>query len=148
NGDTLHGIISDLTAATITLQPTGGEATSVPLGSVVSADFATPPGTSSAPAQLRRAFRVSTADGSAITTDSVQLSQRDLHVAIGGADHPIPLSSVAGIEQINGPVIWLSAVTPIENTQIPAFSQRTLPAQMDRTVTGEPIRFNDREFAH
>jgi hypothetical protein len=148
NGDVLHGIISDMSATTITIQPTGGEATAVPIASVVSADFATPPGTTNRAAKLQRAFRVSTVDGTAVTTQSIRLAQRDLAVSIGGADHPVPLSSIAGIEQVNGPVIWLSAVTPIENTQIPAFSEHTLPAQMDKTVTGDPIRFNDREFAH
>jgi NPCBM/NEW2 domain-containing protein len=148
NGDSLHGILSDITASAMTIQPTGGEAASVPLAAIVSADFAAPPGTTSAPAKLQRGFRVSTSDGTVITTESVQLSQRDLHIHLAGADRAIPLSSLAGIEQVNGPVIWLSAITPIENTQIPAFSQHTQPAQMDRNVNGDPIRFNDREFTH
>ena len=58
------------------------------------------------------------------------------------ADRPLPLSTIAAVEQINGPVIWLSACTPIHNIQIPSFSQRIQPAQMDRSVNG------DREFAH
>jgi hypothetical protein len=148
NGDALHGIISDITDSAITIQPAGGEATTVPLVSVASADFATPPGTTSNPTALQRGFRVTTADGTAVTADSVQLTDRNLRVHFVGADHPLPISSVAGIEQVNGPVVWLSAVSPIESTQIPAFSDRVLPAQMDKTVAGDPIRFNDREFAH
>ena len=149
NGDTLHGIVSDMTASSISLQPTGGDPTSVPLASVVSADFATPPGSTTAPAVAVRGFHVTTADGTIVTTDSVELAQRDVRVHLsGGTDKPIPLSSVAGIEQINGPVIWLSTVLPVESVQIPAFSQRTLPAQMDKNVNGDVIRFGDREFAH
>ena len=95
-----------------------------------------------------RYFAIAIADGTAVTTDAVQLSDRDLRVRFAGADHPLPLSTVAGIEQINGPLVWLSAVTPIESTQIPAFSDRVLPAQMDKNVAGDPIRFGDREFSH
>ncbi len=129
NGDTLHGIIADITAANITIQPTGGDSTAVPLQSIASAEFAAPPGSTTAPATPKRAFRVSTTDGTVLTTDSVHLVDRDLHVLLpGNVDHPIPLSSIAGIEQINGPIIWLSSVTPTQNIQTPFFSQRTQPA--------------------
>jgi hypothetical protein len=149
NGDLLRGIVSDLTASEITIQPTGGETTTVSLASIVSADFASPPGATSAAPNLHRAFRVTTADGTVLTSDRVNLQQRDLHVRLpDGADRPVPLSSVTGIEQINGPLIWLSSITPIESVQIPSFSQRPIPAQMDRTVQGDPMRFNDREFSH
>lgn len=149
NGDSLRGIVSDLTASDITIQPTGGEATTVSLAAIVAADFASPPGATSASNDLHRAFRVTTADGTVLTSDRVSLQQRDLHVRLpDGADRSVPLSSVTGIEQINGPLIWLSSITPIENVQIPSFSQRPIPAQMDRTVQGDPIRFNDREFTH
>src|SRR5262249_29878501 len=71
--------------------------------------------------------------------------QRDLHVRLpDGSDRPVPLSSVTGIEQINGPLIWLSSITPIESVQIPWFSQRPISAQMDRTIDGDPIRLNDQ----
>src|SRR5581483_959668 len=149
NGDVLHGIISEMSGNTITIQPTGGDATPVPIASIASADFAASPGSTSATAaKLARGFRITTADGAVVTSESVSLAQRDLHLRLNGADHSIPLSTVASIEQVNGPVIWLSAVTPIESTQIPAFSDRPVPAQMDKTVNGDPIRFNDREFAH
>lgn len=149
NGDSLRGIVSDLTASDITIQPTGGESTTVSLASIVSADFASPPGANSASANLHRAFRVTIADGTVLTSDRVNLQQRDLRVRLpDGTDRPVPLSSVTGIEQINGPLIWLSSITPIESVQIPSFSQRPIPAQMDRTVQGDPIRFNDREFTH
>jgi NPCBM/NEW2 domain len=149
NGDTLHGIIADITAANITIQPTGGDSTAVPLQSIASAEFASPPGSTTAPATPTRAFRVSTTDGTVLTTDSVRLTDRDLHVLLpGNVDHPIPLSSIAGIEQINGPVIWLSSLTPTQNIQTPFFSQRTQPGQMNKTVEGDVIRFGDREFSH
>jgi hypothetical protein len=145
NGDSLRGIVSDLTASDITIQPTGGETTTVSLASIVSADFASPPGATIASANLHRAFRVTTADGTVLTSDRVNLQQRDLHVRLpDGTDRPVPLSSVTGIEQINGPVVWLSSITPTESVQIPSFSQRAVPAQMDRTVQGDLIQLNGR----
>jgi hypothetical protein len=150
NGDTLRGIISDLNGETISLQLSGGDVTPVPLTSIAAADFATPAGISTAPQAVpKRGFRVTTSDGTVITTDSIKLAGRELHVMLpGAADRPIPLSSLSAIEQINGPVLWLSSLAPSENVQIPAFSQHIEPAQMDRTVSGDPIRFNDREFTH
>ncbi|HEX3358750.1 MAG TPA: NPCBM/NEW2 domain-containing protein [Tepidisphaeraceae bacterium] len=149
NGDTLHGIISDVTAANITIQPTGGDSTPVPLQSINSAEFASPPGSTSAPATPKRAFRVSMTDGTILSTDSVHLADRDLHILLpGNIDHAIPLSSIAGVEQIDGPVIWLSSCTPTQNIQIPFFSQHAEPAQMNKSVEGDSIRFGDREFSH
>src|SRR5262249_46638087 len=89
--------------------------------------------------------RVSTADGTMVTADSVTLAGRDLRVRLPGSadERSIPLSSIAGIEQVNGPVIWLSACHPLENVQIPSFSAHAHPAQMDKTVEREPIRVGD-----
>lgn len=148
NGDTLHGIVSDINETKITLQPTGGDATPVPISAIAAADFAAPPGIANVTG-LKRGFRVTFTDGTAVSTDSVRLAEREVHLNLpDAADHPIPLSSIAGIEQMNGPVLWLSALTPAESVQIPSFSQRAMPAQMDKAVTGDPLRFNDRELNH
>jgi hypothetical protein len=148
NGDNVHGIISDISASAITIQAASGDSTSVPIGAILVADFASPPGASTAPAAPKRSFRVSIADGTIVSTDAIALSGRELHLKSAGADRPVPLSSIAGIEQVNGPVVWVSALAPQESVQIPYFSDRIQPAQMGKTVRGEEIRVDDRVVAH
>src|SRR5207253_1520118 len=65
----------------------------------------------------------------------------------GGSGSGVPISSVTRIEQVNGPVIWLSSLAPLENVQMPYIGIDAHPARMDRTVEGEPIRIGSRTFA-
>jgi hypothetical protein len=58
----------------------------------------------------------------------------------------LPLASVASIEQLNGPVSWLSSRLPSESVQTPLLDTPR-PARMDRSVTGKPIRFGERSYA-
>jgi len=156
NGDSLRGIIATLDATTITIQQPGGEKTPVPLESVLRITFAStapPAGASGASAARPRGFRVSMTDGSAITCSRVQLARgADQPLQIVVASDPantrsIPLAGVAAIEQVNGPVIWLSSIEPAESISNPMFDL-PWPARMDRAVDGSPIRFGDRVFAH
>jgi hypothetical protein len=57
----------------------------------------------------------------------------------------VPLAGVVSIEQVNGPVVWLSSKPPVENVQTP-FLDRPAPARMNRTVLGELIRFGGRTY--
>jgi hypothetical protein len=148
NGDNVRGIISDISASAITIQAASGDPTSVPLSAILVADFASPPGSSTAPAAPKHGFRVSIADGTVVSTDSISLTGRELHLKSARVDRPVPLSSIGGIEQVNGPVVWLSALTPAQSIHTPYFSDHIQPAQMDKTVLGEPMRVENREFTH
>jgi hypothetical protein len=100
--------------------------------------------------QSARKFRLRLADGSTITVDSAALGGDNDEVATvaladGAAPREVPLAQIAGIEQVNGPVSWLSSLTPAETIQRP-FLEMTWPTRPDRTVTGDPIRFGQRTF--
>jgi hypothetical protein len=145
NGDTLHGILTSLDSTRLVVQPASGEAATVPLESVVRIAFAAivTPKSSTEPA-----FRLRLVDGSSLVVQSIHLANERVQLKFADkTTRDIPLGAINAIEQINGPVVWLSKVTPKENVQIPYFSI-SLPAQMDRNVLGRPIRFADRIYTH
>lgn len=155
NGDSLRGIITDISAEGVTVQ-SGGNETPVPLEGIRSVRFAATAGASS-PAQQAagRAFRIRLDDGSVITAPQLRAAANDtLIVSLAGgagggeenaATRNLPLSSVTSIEQLNGPVTWLSSRAPGESVQTPLLDTAR-PARMDRSVTGKPIRFGERTY--
>ena len=57
------------------------------------------------------------------------------------------MKRVVSIEQVNGPVSWLSTRSPVENIYVPYFGKEQLfPARMDADYKGDEIRFRDRRF--
>jgi hypothetical protein len=146
NNDVVHGILTAIDGGKVTIQTSGGNDAALPLASMKLIAFA-----ASAGRHLpRKSFRVSFDDDSQITTDSVALDGNVLRFTIAGN----PASSIDGarvvaIEQVNGPVSWLSVRPPSENIFTPFIAPgQAWPAQMNRSVTGEPIRFRDTTFTH
>lgn len=151
NGDTVRGVIASISASAASVQPsTGGDATNVPLDSIVAMLFASTatPATNRATAKQSPDFRVTLADGTALSVSTPSVSDRELKLdSRTGALASVPLTTVVSIEQINGPVIWLSASPPSENVQTP-YLDLSWPARMNATVAGDPIRANGRIVAH
>ena len=149
NGDTLRGIVSDLTDTNLAIQITGGtDVTNVPLSTVAAVDLATTASPSTAPTEFQPLFRLSLADGTIVSADSISLAADKVKFKTADTvDHAIPLATLTDVEQINGPLIWLSACPIAQEIQTPYFGDRTQLAQMDKTVQGDPIRSGDREFA-
>ena len=145
NGDSVRGIVAAIGEGRVDVQQAGGDVVPVPLDSVVSLRFAS---TGQAPpAAAERTFRLRLGDGSTLTSASLKLTNEQAEVTLPGAAEPrqIPAATIAGVEQVNGPVAWLSSLAPAEQAHVP-FLGATSPARMDRTVLGEPIRFGDETF--
>lgn len=146
NGDAVHGIITAMSADTITVQTSNGNS-DVPMSSVASVNFAMTPGNASA----QRGFRVRLDDGSSLVGSEARLDGDHLVLTLAkSADLKIDLGHIAAIEQMNGPVSWLSARAPsgavyyrfIGGPQEPA-------AYMDREWGGQRrIEFKGHLFAH
>ncbi|HEY7090465.1 MAG TPA: NPCBM/NEW2 domain-containing protein [Tepidisphaeraceae bacterium] len=147
NGDTVRGIISGITEAAVSVQPTGGaggEATSVPFDSVSRITFATT--ATSAPAMVH-GFRVGLSDGSGVIATSIQLADQRVTLNLpDGTVRSLSQAALFSVEHVNGPVVWLSSLPPTESVQTP-FLDLSWPAKTDRAVDGELIRFGDRTFA-
>jgi len=145
NGDTVHGIISSLSPEKITLQTDAGNS-DVPMASIAGVTFAATPSVGSD----ARAFRVRLDDGSSLIGPDVKLQGGSLVLTLGkNADRKLAIGHVTTIEQVNGPVSWLSSRAPSEALYYPFFgtSQET-PLRIDRSWTGGPINFKDTSYAH
>jgi hypothetical protein len=151
NGDVVRGIVTAIAAGSVLVQQAGGETIEVPLESVARISFAAIGAAATAPS-ITRSFRVGLADGSVINVAALSLQQQMLRLGLrgqgtaSGLQRELPLSAVVSIEQINGPVTWLSDLRPLESVQTAMFDV-SWPARMNRAVDGGPIRFNDRIFA-
>jgi len=144
NGDVVKGIISDIGNGNVIVQASGSPVT-VPLESVDAVTFAA----AEEPQPSRdRSFRVRFADGSTVRADSdLKLGGDHLEIRLPDkTSKSIDIANVASIEQVNGPVAWLSGLEPAENVHTP-YLQTSRPARMDRSVTGDPIRFGDKTYA-
>jgi len=146
NGDTVRGVLGaiDIGGATVTVN---GDSVRVPLASVARIDLAqTGPRQTSATGQSR--FRVRLLDGSQMTTPAPTGDKDALTIVFAGVSRTLKASDVVSIEQLDGPVSWLAARTPVEQVQTPHLPGREWPARFDRAVDGSRIRFGPRTFAH
>jgi hypothetical protein len=159
NGDTLRGIVAEIGRGGVVLQQSGGVgggATTVPLESVASIEFANV-GTTTGPGAANggpgpRTWRITLADGAVMGAGSLKLAEPidgwRGRLALGGAvTDSVDAKHVCLIEQLNGPVVWLSSLTPVREEQSPWLGLE-MPPRVDASVTGEPLRFGGRDFAH
>lgn len=145
NGDTVHGIIASLSPDKITVQTDAGNS-DVPISSVAGVTFASTPSTSSD----ARAFRVRLDDGSSLVGPDVKLEADNLVLTLGkNAQRKLAIGHVTTIEQVNGPVSWLSSRTPSEAEYYPFFgTSQEPPLRIDRSWTGAPITYKEITYAH
>ncbi len=157
NGDTVRGIVTAVSLGEV--QVKGGAAgdlpVAVPLDAVASMSFAGSGGTATnAAAQQARAYRVRLNDGSSVVATTLKLSENKLNVTIGGDPRPLELSSVAGIEQVNGPVSWLTSRRPSQEAQTPFIGstagapggQVTWASRADTDVAGQAFLVGGKIF--
>jgi len=143
NGDTVRGVVLSMSLTTVSIKTEAGPS-DVPLSNIASVAFAT----SGTPADRKaKGFRVQLDDGSSLAVDGLTLQGSAVAIVIAGETRTLDLDKLTSIEQINGPVAWLSALTPSENIQTP-FLEATWPARMNLSATSEPIRFGSRTFTH
>jgi hypothetical protein len=146
NGDTTHGIITQIAAGGVTIQ--AGDATpTLPWDSITAVLFSTAP--ANPHAAEGRMFRVQLGGDESLTVPAIALAGDKVTVFLDDKNsRQIDVASVVGIEQINGPISWLTARRPVENIYKPFLSEN-FPARFDRTVAdGKPIRERYPSFHH
>lgn len=144
NGDSANGLIIAMTGDSLTLQ-SGHASPVIPLAKVSAALFAAPPNTPHG----QRQFRVRLSGGESIVASSLAMDANSATIWIDGkATLALPAATVVGLEQLNGPMSWLTSLTPSENIYRPFF-QESFPTRFDRTVAdGKPIRERYPAFHH
>ena len=143
NGDTTKGIVTDISDSKVTVQ--AAAPTEIPLDSVKWIQFAL----AAKPAmKTDRGFRIRLNDDSLISADSLEADDQKITLALpDGSKREVAMVAAAGIEQLNGPLSWLSSGTPQAIVQVPYFGGTIWPTRMDSTVGGKPIQFADRIYA-
>jgi hypothetical protein len=152
NGDRVTGVLTGISADHVQIKSAAAgpddPPTSVPLNSIVSVQLAsTAPAGKPGDVKGQQAYRVRLDDGSSLVVSSLTLADDKLLVKIGGDGNearPITVSAVAGIEQVNGPVSWLTSRTPSEDSQVPFIASAAGAAAVWRTridtdVAGAPL---------
>jgi hypothetical protein len=146
NGDSVRGIIASMSSDKVTVQMQAGN-NEVPLSSVASITFASIPG-ARAP---QHGFRVRFDEGSSLVGSEARLEGNDLVLTLGKkVERKVPLVHVAALEQVNGPVSWLSTRMPSEQIYYPFIGPPRQPAAyMDRSWNSpSPIEFKGQVFPH
>ena len=134
NGDRVRGLVAGLTADAVTVQPDGGGAAlELPLDGVA-AVF---------PAALGRGepepgWQVSMADGAIVPVDAAGFDSGRWLFDHGQRQASVPPDEVLAVEQVNGPVLFLSALRPTEASQTP-YLTAAAPARFDADVAGDPL---------
>lgn len=143
NGDNVKGIVTGLEAGKVNVKQASGDAIPVDLTSAKAIHFAAAKGDN----LVGRAFRVQLSDGSVVTAPKVEMKGTQFTLTLGeGNTRPVDAAQVVLVEQLNGPVSWLSARVPAETVYQPMFDV-SFPPQMDRNYRGERIRFGGHDFA-
>jgi len=148
NGDSAKGVVTDITDSKLKIN-SGGADLELGLESIDYVLFATPakPAAAVKPAATARMFHVRLIDDSVLSSSALASAADRVSLMIGGAKRDVPLAQVAGIEQLNGPVTWLSSLTPTSIVQIPYFGNTVWPTRMDQSVGGKPIQFGAKTYA-
>ncbi len=94
-------------------------------------------------------FRVQFGGDESLTVSAVALAADKFTLFLDDRNtRQIDADAVAGIEQLNGPISWLTSRKPAENIYKPFFSEN-FPTRFDRTVAdGKPIREKYPAFHH
>ena len=142
NHDVVRGVVSGVEDGKILMQ-VNGETSPVPLASAEGIFFASP----GKAAPGKKMFRLRFIDGSRFTTPTLRMTASKVTVTLGdGVTRDVDQANVLSIEQLNGPVQWLSDQTPTSSEQTPFNSEITFPAKFDRNVFGKPLRVSSQTF--
>jgi hypothetical protein len=146
NGDSVHGIINQITATAVTIQ--AGDATpTLNWDAIEAVLFSTAPGNPAS--ATRRMFRLRLQDNESITVSDISLTDNQITMTFPDkSTHEIAPAQVAAIEQLNGPITWLTSLRPSADVYRPFFSE-SFPTVIDRTVADHsPIRDKYPAFHH
>ncbi|MDB5294626.1 MAG: hypothetical protein JWO31_609 [Phycisphaerales bacterium] len=146
NGDAVRGTLTDLTAGQLTIKTDAGDAP-VPFASLATVSFAAvaPAGGGAKPKPL---FRVRLDEGSTLSASAVRLAGDAVEATVGGEVKSLKLARVVGVEQVNGPVAFLSNLPPSANQYTPYLgSDQRFVARMNADFDGDPIRFGNRTYS-
>lgn len=148
NGDAVRGIVGGMTKDAITVKTAAGDPADVPLASVTSVTFATAAGAGDGKA---RGFRVRLDDGSSLVGSALSGGANGkVELTLGkDAARPIDLARVVAVEQVNGPVAFLTSRPPAEDVFVPYLGPAPAhpPTRFNTDVEGQPFFIGGRSYS-
>ncbi|MGF1632388.1 MAG: NPCBM/NEW2 domain-containing protein [Phycisphaerae bacterium] len=143
NGDVIRGIVGDLSGEGVTIS-VDGQPSMVPLNAVASLVFAD----LGMPADQQQGWAVLLQDGTRLTLPEVRLDGPRVSLAGGVLTQQVeqPLRALLAVEQVGGPVVWASSLTPAEALYVP-YLAGSFKHRMNSSVTGEPIVADGKAFS-
>ena len=150
NHDVVRGVVAGIEDGKILVQ-TGGDTVPVPFASADSIFFATTPRPSTA---MSVSWRLQFADTSVLTASAIAIKDGKLSFQLPGGNKVADskttftanLSTLQSVEQLNGPVSWLSDRPATSDKQTPFNSKTVYPARMNLNVFGKPLRVGAQSF--
>jgi hypothetical protein len=115
NGDTVRGVVGGMNERGVNMQ-TASASPTISWSGITAIDFASLGSPSTRPAS---GWRVSLDDGSVLRVDAVQWSAATVDLSLDGQRRSVKSSNLRAVEQIDGPVVFLSSIRPAEDVQIP-----------------------------
>ncbi|HWB54233.1 MAG TPA: NPCBM/NEW2 domain-containing protein [Tepidisphaeraceae bacterium] len=134
NGDTVQGVITGLDAKGVTIQTTAASPT-VAWNTISGIDFAS---LGSSEVRSRGGWEIGMDDGSVFRTTSIAWSGNAIDVTLDKQKRSIDQSHVVDIEQVDGPVVYLSAIPMNQDVQIPLLGA-PWPAKVGEDLVGRPM---------
>jgi hypothetical protein len=146
NGDTTHGIVTQIAPAGVTIQ-SGDTTPTLSWDSIAAVLFSS--ATTHSPAGHGPMFRLHFVGEESVTVAGISMEGDKITAILDEKNsRPIDPWVLTGIEQIDGPISWLTSRKPAENIYKPFFSEN-FPTRFDRTVAdGKPIREKYPAFHH
>jgi NPCBM/NEW2 domain len=145
NGDSVSGVVQGLSDSTVSIQPADLPSPArINLNAVSAILLADPDPRAASPG---RALRVWLADGSCLTVPLARLPGSDAaELRIGfnqKQTFTVALADVSRIEQLGGPVRWLTSLTPLQVIYHP-YLDENFPPQFDHPVDDPAVSIRNR----
>jgi hypothetical protein len=157
NGDSVAGIFNDCANEAISIQ-TNTSMRFVPIEKLKSIVFASSLAKATGVGNIESegGYRVHLNDTSILTATSVTMDGDELTLVPTNKNAKntaksvkLPLDEVSQIEQINGPVNWLTAKLLTDNVQAAYLGgEDRWPARFDLSVDGSPLSFDGQLYEH
>lgn len=146
NGDRVEGIVSEVTSEAVTIKPTSGDSASIPLANIGAITFAKVP---SLKRGSEKGFRLRLDDGSSLIGSDLSLANEGFSLAFGkGPRRNLPVAHVLAVEQLNGPVTFLTSLSPATDVYTPLLgpTPAVAPTRSGTDVSGQPFYIGGKAY--
>jgi len=147
SSEVIHGIIDQIGGSGVVIE-TNGATPTISWQNIATIQLAPAKNAGSQPAMPVAGFRITFAYGDVVTVSSCIFDNRCQLTLSDGTTHAVDRSSINRIEQLGGPITWLTDLHPANVIYKPFFAEN-FPPRFDALVGDDvPIRKRFADFHH